>query len=174
MALVELINKYKTKVLDIGLIILALIIAGNIYGGQAKQIDSLKEKQEEEIKKNELLQSIAGLEEQVGSYKNLFTERDINLVIGTISNIARASNVNIVSIKPESEEKNPDYIRLPFSLTVGTANYHVLGKFIANVEGAPDLFIIDTVTISPQEGMAAGQNKEFIANLRISTIVFSK
>ncbi len=174
MELTGLINQYKTKVLNIGLIILALIIAGGIYDGQVKDMDSLKEKKETETKKNKLFESIAGLEKEVSSYENFFIEKDMNSVIGTISNIARASNVNIISIKPEAEEKNPDYIKLPLGLTVGADNYHTLGKFISNIEGAQDLFIIDTISIKPQEATTAGQNKELVANLRISTIVFSK
>ena len=173
MGLSGFINKYKTKILDAGLIILALIIAGNIYGGQARDMRLLKEKQEAEIKKNELLESIAGTEEQINSYKNLFAEKDANL-IGTISNIAKMSNVNIVSIKPEPEEKNPDYTRLPISLAVSAANYHLLKKFVGNIEGAQNLFIIHMVSIRPQDAKNAGKDNELTANLRISTIVFPK
>jgi len=157
--------KYKNTVINIAIIILALVIASNIYKKQVNDLDSLKQKKEEEIKKCGVLENISNLEKKINSYKNTIPAKDANLVINAISNIARDSGVKILSIKPVAEQRQPDYINIPFDLTVSAANYHIIGELINRLETYQDIYKVDSLEIRSDE-----KTNELTANLRVSAI----
>lgn len=169
-----LITKYKNKIFNIAIIILTLIIVSNIYKSQTKNIESLKETRDTEIKKNEVLTSISQLEKKINIYKSLLSKKDISLVINTIGNIARDSNVKIISVQPQAEENYPAYVRYPFDLVISVDGYHSIGKFVSKIEGySTDVFFIDKANIKPTEKTKESeQTHKLIVNLTISTVVF--
>ncbi len=170
MDLIELSNKYKNKILNIAIIILALIISSNIYKKQAKEIESLKGKTNVEIKKNNMLKSISQLEKRINTYRNLFAKKDVSENINTISNIAKESGIKIVSIKPIPEQRQiyPEYIKFPFNLVLNTSKYHALGKFISKVEGYRDVYVIDSLEMRFEP-----TKEELTVNLKVSSIAFT-
>ena len=169
MEVTELLNKHKNKIINIAVIIIALIIANKVYEGQVSRVESLREKKETESKINDVLGEISQLDKKLDTYNNLLSGKDPGLTLNTISNIAKQSNVRILSIKPGSEERFPEYVKLPFDLTITAANYHTLGKFISNIENHQNVYIV--------EGLGSHFDKEqkrLSVNLRISAITAEK
>ena len=166
---IEFINKYKKYLLNIVVILAALIIASKIYKGQDKILENLREEAQETTKKNEVLQDLSQLEKRVSLYNNLFSKKDASAAINTISNIAKESNIKIISIRPLSEQRSPEYIKIPLDLTVSAPDYHALGKFISRVENQQDVYFIDSMAISTDT-----QTKKMTTNLKISTVLLTK
>ena len=169
MKAIEFINKNKNTFFNIVLILLALFISSKIYKSQGKTMESLREQTQEESKKNEVLQDISSLEKKIGLYKDLLNKKDAASAINTFGNIAKESNVDIISIKPYPEQKFTEYIKIPFELSVNAPNYHSLGKFISRIENQQDVYMIDSLSIN-----ANNQPKELNASLKVSTVILIK
>ncbi len=144
---IESLNKYKNRILNSAIIIIALIIAGNIYKNQSLKAGQLLEKKEMETKKNAVLGNISRLEKKFSAYKKFVNKKDISAVINTINNIARESGVKINSIKPQPELEEADYIKYPFLLAVNAKDYHSLGGFISKLESSPDIYAVENINI---------------------------
>lgn len=160
------ISDIKNKILNIGIVLLGCIIAFNIYKDQMKDINFLKERNESESKKNQLLEEIGILSKEVQLYKKFINNKEIKLIINTLRNIAKESSVKIVAIKPAVEQKYPQYTKYPFDLTVETENYHFIGKFISELESHPDIYLVNSAVINSavQETMSV--------TLHIETVLF--
>ena len=162
----EVINKHKNKLLNILVLIIAVIVAYNIFKVQNLKAVSLENKKETEIKKNEVLAEINKLENKIGSYKKFINRKDVPSVINTINNIAKESMVKIVSIKPQPDkDDNPDYAVYSFSLLVNAEDYHALGRFIAKLESSSDLYSVDNLDIKTV------QEETIAADLILSTFL---
>ena len=167
------IKKYGNQIVNILIIVLALIIAYNIYKGQSKDIELLKAQKDGAIKKNAVLGEISKLEKEISSYKKTLGKRDASLLMNNINNIARESGIKIVSIRPEAERDYPVYIRYSFVLVINAENYHRVGKFISSLESSPDIYIVDSLNIkSSLERKEVGQPEEITADLILSTVFF--
>lgn len=166
----ELINKYKKTMLNAGLILIALIISFRIYGAQQKKISALKEQKSAELKKNEVMESIGLTGEKLNDYKSFLNRKDISTVLKTLGNIAKESSVKIVSLRPGQERDSPEYTSYPFSLTVQADNYHLLGKFISNLENHPDVYIVEFASIRPQRQTESSSN--LAMDLQIETVLY--
>ena len=149
--LMDLFLKGRKRVLSIGIILFTLSITLIIYRMQTKQIESLYVNKDTELKKNDVLNEISRAEKAIKLYKNLLSQREASSVMNTLSDIARGSNVRLISIKPAREENQPLYIRTPFILVIGADNYHAIGKFISKFENQSDIYFIDTISIRSQE-----------------------
>lgn len=179
--LMDLFPKGRKNVLSIGIIIFTLIFPLIIYRTQTQQIESLRVNKDMELKKNDVLSEISRLEKTIKLYKNLLSKKDVSSVMNTISNIARDSNVILISIKPESEENQPLYIRSPFILVIGTDSFHAIGKFISMIENHPDVYSVDAISIKSQEEIqtpdreliqASKPTTKLIVNLILGIIAF--
>lgn len=168
MELIALVEKNKNKLLNLAVIIVAFIIASNIYKQQTKEMESLKSKNNMETKKNTVIENISKLEKSIGAYKNLLVKKDASSFINTVSNIAKESGVKITSVKPLPERRYPDYIKSPFSLELSAPNYHILGRFISKIENYQDVYIVESIEIRFRE-----QAKELAVSLIISSIAFT-
>lgn len=168
MELVGFASKNIKKIVNIAIIILALIISSNIYKQQAKEIESLKIKNDLEAKKNAVIESIGKQEKTINAYRNLLIKKDAGSVINIISNIAKDSEVKIASIRPGQEQRFPDYINMPFSLTLSAPNYHALGNFISRLESYKDVYMVEVIEIKSES-----QSKELTISLTVSSIAFT-
>lgn len=168
MELIEFAGKNIKKLLNIGIIILALIIASNIYKQQGRQIETLKSKNDLEEKKNTVIESIGKKEKTISAYKNLLVKRDASSVINTVGNIAKGSEVKIMSIKPGQEQRLADYVKMPFDLTVTAPDYHAIGNFISRLESYQDVYIVEAIGIR-----ADAQSKGLTVNLTVSSVAFT-
>lgn len=167
MKITAIVKNNKNRLFNIAIIILALIIASRISKQQAKDMQALKDKNNIEIKKNEVLKDISKIEKKVVGYKNLLLGKDSNLTINDISNIARDSGVSIMSMRPEAQQKYTDYIKGSFNLTISTSDYHTLGNFISRLESDKDVFMVDYLNIRPES-----QSEGLTVDLKVSTIIF--
>lgn len=171
---IELFEKNKNKVLNFGVIILALFIAFQIYKSADQRVNSLVQQKDDELKKNKAMEEIAAFERKIEGYKKIFVKEDVASVMDTISNIAKNCSVKVVSIKPSNEEAYPDYIKSAFLITLSAPDYHSLGNFISQIEGYKDIYLVDEVSITsaqinqPLESADTNLN----ANLKISTIAY--
>jgi len=173
MRLTDYINKYKNKILNIAIVILALIIANNIYKSQNRTLESLKENKDIEMKKNTVLGDIDRLEGRINSYKNLFNKKDVSLIMNTIRGLAKDTNIKIISLRPQKEKDYPVYIKYSFDLVMNARDYHQIGKFISKIEGSPDIYMIDNINIRPlTESQTAQQTYKLTVELTLSTVFF--
>lgn len=166
---IELINKNKGAFFNITLILLSLFISIKIYKSQGKTIESLREQTLEESKKNEVLLDILSLEKKIGLYKDLLHKKDATVALSTLDNLAKESNINILSIRPYPVEEFTDYIKISFELSLNAPNYHSLGKFISRIENQQDVYMIDSLSIR-----ANNELKGLNVSLKVNTIALIK
>ncbi|MFA5144979.1 MAG: type 4a pilus biogenesis protein PilO [Candidatus Omnitrophota bacterium] len=167
MKLSGLIN--KNRVFNASLIILAVIVAGNIYKGQGKGVEALKKENDMEIKKNTVMNSLSKGENDLDGYKNIFVKKDAGSIINTLSNIAKESGVKIKSIKPAQEQKLTYYIKTPFNLALSVPGYHALGGFISKLENYRDAYLVVEAVDIRSETQGEGLN----VNLMVNSIVLT-
>ena len=166
-----LLNKYKNKLLNAGVILLTLIILVNIFKGQNQSVGLLKAAKDSELKKNEVLFNISQAEKRLATYKNIFSKKDPSHLINLFSNIARDSSVKIIAINPRAQESRQVYTKYPFDLTIGVDSYHAIGKFVSSIENSNEIFFIDKADIKPMEKSATSENKySLLVSLTISAI----
>ena len=162
------VNKHKNLIFNIALVLGAVFIAYNfIYTRHLRVLPSLKQQQETEIKKNAVLEDVSKLEKRLNAYKNFLVKKDTSSVIGALNDMAKASGLEISSIRPETEQKFQAYIRVPFSLEMYADNYHALGEFISKVESSSDVYTVEDINIrTPTQG------NKLPVNLKVNKIFF--
>lgn len=170
----DLFEKNKSKLLNSGIIILAVFIAFQIYKTADQNINTLTIKKNDELERNRVTEEIAGLEKKIEIYKSIFPEKDMGSMVEAISNIAKNSSVNIVSIKPIGEEAGADYLKTSFLITVSSPGYHSLGNFISQIEANKDIYMVGEVGINSADSRTSieGTNTDLSVNLKISTISY--
>ena len=180
--LMDLVIKGRKNVLMAGIIVLTLIITLIVYRIQDKNISLLHVKKDAEQKKNELLKEISQSEKTIKLYKNLLSQKDASSVMNTVSDIARGSNINLISIKPGNEENQPLYIKTHFIVVIGTDSYNAIGKFVSSIENEPNIYYsVDSISVSSQEENRTPAQEltpepkstnKLIVNLTLSIITF--
>jgi len=170
MDVIALINKAKGYLLNIIIIILAVIIASNNYKAKVKNMDLLKDKLSTELKRNEVIQDISNLEKRFALLKNSINSKAISLIIDSLSNMAKSSDVKIVLIKPYNEKRQNIYTVFPFELVVYAKSYHEIGNFISMIENSPDIYIVGNIvmTSNPKE-----EEDKVITKLVLDTILIN-
>lgn len=174
MAKLGLLQKNKNKILNLGVILLALFIAFQIYRSGDQRANLLVQQKDNELKKNIALEEIAGLEKRIDGYKKVFVKKDIASVMNSISAIAKNCSVKIISIKPNNEEAFSSYLKTSFSLTITAPGYHSLGNFISQIESFKDIYVVEEINIAPT---GIDQPEETVdtnlnVNLTMSTISY--
>ncbi|MFA5199771.1 MAG: type 4a pilus biogenesis protein PilO [Candidatus Omnitrophota bacterium] len=173
----ELTEKNKNRLLNLGIILLAVFIAFQIYKNADLEVKELDKKKANELKRNQEMEQIANLEVKIESYKRVFTKKDISYVLDSVSKIAKNAQVKFVSIKPMDSEASLDYIKSAFLITVTSPTYHALANFINQVESSVDLYIVGEVSITSSNlGYSMGQeqdNSDLTLNLKINTILLN-
>lgn len=159
-----LVLKIKNNLISFIIIGVCLMLAMKTYNAKKGELELLVQANDMEMKKNEVLQEISGLEKNLHTLQEKVNNKEINSLISSVSSVAKDSNVKILFIKPGYEEKFPIYSRYPFELSVSAPTYHMLGKFVSRLENAADFYTLDTIDIS-----AAGPD-QVTAKLTLSTI----
>jgi Tfp pilus assembly protein PilO len=161
-------GKNNLNFLSAIIIVVAVIVAYNIFKNQNQQIDKLKSQAETETKKNVVLKEISQIEKKIASYKVLLARKDASSVMNNLQNMARESGAKIESIRPSTEQRLAEYIKVPFSLSVRVPNYHALGRFISKVEGSKDVYMVENVDIRTDT-----QTKELVVSLTVNSITIA-
>jgi Tfp pilus assembly protein PilO len=160
------LNKHKNKFINATVIIIALIISNYIYRQQSIEISSLDNKKKAETKKDKEIGDISAMDQRIKSYQSLMVKRDAGIIITNISNFARESGINIISIRPGKEEIYQNYFKLPFDLVVNAKNYHAIGKFISSIESAQDVFfVVESLYLKTDQA-----SNQLTASLRLSNL----
>jgi Tfp pilus assembly protein PilO len=165
------INKGKNQIVGIGILILSLVIASNIYKGKVAEVENLKSQIADENKKNEALAVINKLSESLNSYEKLLARRDTNLSMSDITNLASDEGIKIIAIKPSGQEKTPEYVKLAFDLSVVAFDYDSLAGFINKLESFESVYMIDQLNI---DSPSFNADKELKASLRVSAVAILK
>ncbi len=168
----DFLTKNKAKLINAGIILLALFVAFYLYNMQGQQITSLEESKNEEIKKSEVIDSLNRVEKRISRYKGALTRKDLGLVMSEMTEIAKDAKVKVISVKPGLEQSYPDYIKSSFLMVVRVPDYHALGQFVSKVENYKDLFLVEDINISTlnESKSEAGSSEGLDINLKISTI----
>lgn len=170
MELSDLTGKHKNAALNIGLIIVAFLIAQNIYKNDSRQVDELKNKGVLEQQKNDELDKISKLEKKIDYFKGLFSEKDSGLVMSAIAGIARESGVKIVSMRPTVQGQDlSEYLKYYFDLTISADDYHAIGRFVSRLESFKDIYFVDDAQIASRN-----QENGYSVTLKVSYIVYKK
>jgi len=161
------IDKYKDKLINAVIIIVALIFATNIYKDYAAKINTMKSKISEAAKKNEELEKISQMDRKINAFRGLLTEKEKGVVISSITDIAKATGVDLLSVKPSDKEVGDDYVKDLFDVAINAPNYNILAKFVNAVETYKNFYIIEGITVVPQE-----KNDKMIltVNLHLSSV----
>lgn len=170
----DIIVQHKSRIINIIILLVALLIAKNIYKSQTRIIDSLRQKKELEIKKNTVLDDISRMERKIDFLKTQFTKKEVSSVIDTVGNIAKEAKIKIVSVRPQPERDYPVYLKYPIDLVIQVKDYHSLGRFMGTIESIPDIYImVERINIIPIPGASKTQEGEKITvELTLSTIFF--
>jgi len=162
-------GKYKNRTINIALIVVAVIIALIIYRKQVQDINTLRDTKEEETKKNVVLDDIGKLEQRIFAYKRLLRDKEMDMVISTITDMAKEAGIEIVSIRPGREQVLSDYTKLPVELEMKAFEYHSLGTFISKLESHTDVYIVENVRINSRSLEDA-----LAVSLKVSSIEYTE
>jgi Tfp pilus assembly protein PilO len=173
MELMVLVNRHKDTIFKVVVILFALMVANSIYKKQVSAIEKLKNQNEMETKKIEVLQNISLAEKKLNAYKSLLVKKEAGTIINTINNIAKESGVRIISVRPGQEQKYQAYVKAPFHLVLSTPDYHALGKFINKIESNPDVYLVESVEIKSRILSGPTKDSELKKELDVSLIVSS-
>lgn len=138
----------KNKIVYIILILVCLLIARNIFIAGQKEVKALTVRQEEEKKKNSILNEIGLLEKKLVTYKKMLNTKDTSGILDSITNLAKSSGIKILSMKPQIQKDQPLYTYLSYDLNVNADKFYKIGKFITLLENDPLVFFIDNLSIT--------------------------
>jgi hypothetical protein len=170
----SLIERNKNKIVNFGVIILALVIALQFYRSADGQRNSLIQQQDKEIEKNKVTEDIALLEKKAEVYRKVFVKKDLASIMDTISSIAKDTSVRISSVKPLTAEALDNYFNSSFLITLNAPSYHALGVFISKIENHKDIYLVNDISINStisNQG-AEGADVDLAVSLKINTISY--
>lgn len=170
----DFIERNKNRIINFGVIILALIIAIQLYRSNNEQISSLIQQQNNELEKNKVIQDIAAFEKKAETYKKVFAKKDLASIMDMVSGIAKNTSIKIVSVKPYAEAGRGSYFDSSFLITLNAPSYHVLGDFISKIENHKDIYLISEVNINSivPNSDAAGASVDLSVSLKINSISY--
>jgi Tfp pilus assembly protein PilO len=129
--------------------------AAGMFGAMArvnKMKADLKKAETDIARIGEMKASIASYDEKIGRYGDLLpTEEGIPALLESLADMARGSNMKIVSIIPaEDQESKPRsgqaYQTIPIVISA-KAGYHELGKFFSTLESSERFMKIADIRI---------------------------
>ncbi len=166
-----LINRHKSLIFNIFIVLVALYFASKVYTVQSKKIVKLSKERDSSMKKNDALAEIRKLENRLNLYRS-FMAKDVSLVVSTLADLAKQSSIRIVAVSPEPEQDTAAYIKYPFSLSLEVDNYNNLGSFMSKLESHHDIFIVDSIVIKPEMAEAGSKKTKLLAAIKMSTVLF--
>ena len=168
------IERNKNKIINFGVIILALVIALQLHRSANHQVSSLIEQQNHELEKNKVVVDIVALEQKALGYKKVFVKKDLASIMDAISVIAKNTSVKIISVKPYAEEVLGNYLNSSFLITLNAPSYHALGDFISRIENHKDIYLVSELSINSTASNleAGGANAGLSVSLKINTVAY--
>lgn len=143
------------QIISLVILIVACLIAITIHRKENEKVEQIRQIQQEQKRKNDILISVKDLRKRVEAYKHAFEPKDSRKIINTITNLAAATTgVEIVSLKPQKMSTGPDregskiYDKAFFHLAIKVEGYHQLATFISSLENNPIMFIIESLQVN--------------------------
>ncbi|MDD4907746.1 MAG: type 4a pilus biogenesis protein PilO [Candidatus Omnitrophica bacterium] len=167
-----IMTKYRNTAFNIGLVLVALIVARAVYSNQYKKVVELRRDIGLETQKNDLFSELNTIEQKLAAYRQVYAKKEVSTIMNDITQAARDSDVRIVSIKPGEDQKQSGYSELSIDVNVGASDYHSLAKFINILENSSFLFIVKSFFIKPQiltPEIAKGKQDRLLVQATIST-----
>lgn len=169
----ELLARCKNSALNIAVILAALFISFKAYSGTEKEVVLLRRQKEDEAKKSKVLKNIERMSGELASYKQLLNKKDVLENVAKLNDIAKRSSVNIISLLPLSAKEAADYILYPFNLTILAQDYHILARFINELEKDADVYWVNSLSVLPQpSGSGKTRQPAMRAEMQIVTILY--
>jgi len=168
----DALDKYKSNIANLAIVIIFVVISINVYKSQTKNTTSLNERKDTETKKNKVLEEIGQLQKNIADLTNFVDSKDLSATINNLNNMAREFSVKISVIKPTGEQSFPLYTKYPFELTVEADNYHAIGKLISKIESNPNVYTVESLAMHPQVDNQGNQLRKITASLKITTVLF--
>lgn len=168
----DLIERNKNTIINFAVIIIALVIALQLFKSTNNQINSLIQQQNSELAKNKVVEDIAVLEKKSEVYKKVFVKKDLASIMDIISVIAKDASVKILSVKPYAEEALENYFNSSFIITLNAPSYHALGSFISKIENHDDIYLVSDINITSVAGITDSSEKILRVSLKINTISY--
>ncbi len=114
---------------------------------------------------SELKEKKALISESLSRFLTKEKEEKIDLVVpATLMEIAKVSEVDVVSIRPSSEERGENLLISFWDMSL-RGSYDQLGEFISRVESSREFYRIETLTISSERNLSQCEMR-----LTVSTI----
>lgn len=163
--------KLKTIIVSIGVILFVAIIGMKfIYQPAKKKIGGIESIQRKEEERSKLLSQVSKQQKDIERHRSRLSEnKSVSYFINQITKLANESNVEVISINPESLQRENYYQKLP--LTLGTkATYNQLGQFISKLENSKEFILIETMSFERAEEVKVDSSDEIKvrANLTVS------
>ena len=166
----EIMEKYKSQLLNVIVIGLALFVAFKIYSNQAQAVANLRAQKDNETKKMAIFKDIQDNQERLRIYKAYINQKDLSSVITIITDIAKQAAVDVISVRPAQEEAKEFYTRYPLNVIITAESYHNLADFIARLESDPSIFAVEELRVTTSS-LSEDGSEALKADLRVSTVL---
>ena len=156
MSLIEELKQKKVninQIISLAILIVACLIAINLFIRQNKKIAQMLQIKNEEIEKKEVLLRIEDLNKKIVLYRENLRPKENREIINTITNLARDTGVEVTALRPRElrvpgqRAKRVIYDKIFFHLSIKVDSYIQLSKFINNLEKSAMIFVIDSLKI---------------------------
>jgi ACT domain-containing protein len=140
-------NKSKSIALGLGILLVTFFLCSNIMKANARKADSIRKKIGALSKKFTLRVDIENIEKKQQEYAIYFYD-NINqqALRAIISDIARDTGVDIVSIKPLGSESIAGIAKGSLDISM-RATYNQIGDFISRIEGLDRVTKIESIAM---------------------------
>lgn len=153
----------KTLILAVVIFVFAIYLDYAFVIGWQKGLLNVSEKKVQKINAeiSALMQDLARMrslqkkQQELGKsgFKKVITEDEVSLLLRDISNMANASNVKVVQIKPLRSQSPPKAEDGAYPLNISLellCAYHALGSFINRLEDAEQIMEVAQLKVLPQ------------------------
>jgi Tfp pilus assembly protein PilO len=141
----------KTIAIGFAIALVTLIICLGIYKKQASQIKNIKSKIEAEKEKLVLRRESAKIDKVRSGYTKFFYKTADKFILrDAISELAKDSKVDILSLQPSDIRKMGKVTQTPFKISL-RCYYNRLGKFVEKIETSSQLTKVESITIKSLE-----------------------
>lgn len=117
-----------------------------IYQPAKKRIKEIELKQSREKERNKLLKQVDKRQKDIQKYTvRLSRDKGVSYFTNYVSKLAKESNVELVSIKPGTLQKESYYQKLPLNLKI-KASYNETGQLISKLESSRQFILIENIS----------------------------
>lgn len=162
--------KKKDVLVAAGVVILALLVAKNIYGKQMRRYEAMKQQIDAEKEKGAALERIIALNEKIKKVKNRsWTSTDMDFIIDKIHNIGLKAQIKIrdISFGEKNETKNSSVVPISFACE---APYKGLVQLMKKIEAHPMIIRVKTLSLGPTADSSSRRDPILRASFAVEVV----